>query len=41
MAVIIDPAASNVAFLLPGEMIVSPSSDEKPLVGKELLTKST
>ena len=41
MAVIIDPAASNVAFLLPGEMTVSPSSDEKPLVGKELLTKST
>ena len=37
----IDPAASNVAFLLPGEIIVSPSSDKKPLVGKEFLTKST
>ncbi len=32
---IIEAAASNVASLLPGEMIVSPSSDEKPLVGKE------
>ena len=40
IAAIIEPAASNVASLLPGEIIVSPSSDEKPLEGKELFTKS-
>ena len=36
MAVIIELAASNVACLLPGEIIVSPSNEEKPLVGKDL-----
>ena len=41
MAAIIEPAASNVASLLPGEIIVSPSSAEKPLEGKEFFTKST
>ena len=40
IAEIIEPAASNVAALLPGEIIVSPSSDEKPLFGKDFLTKS-
>ena len=40
IAVIIEPAASNVAFLLPGEMIVSPSNDKKPFVGKEFFTNS-
>ena len=39
IAAIIEPAASNVAFLLPGEIIVSPSNDEKPFVGKEFLSK--
>ena len=29
-----EPAASKVACLLPGEMIVSPSKEEKPFVGK-------
>ena len=32
IAEIIDPTASNVAFLLPGEIIVSPSSEEKPFL---------
>ena len=41
IAAIIEPAASNVASLLPGEMIVSPSREEKPLEGKDFLTKST
>ena len=36
----IEPAASNVAFLLPGEIIVSPSNEEKPLIGKEFFTNS-
>jgi hypothetical protein len=40
MAAIIEPAASNVAPLLPGEIMVSPSSEEKPLEGKEFFTKS-
>ena len=40
IAAIIDPAASIVALLLPGEIMVSPSSDEKPLVGKEFFTIS-
>ena len=39
IAEIIDPTASKVASLLPGEMIVSPSSEEKPFFGKELFTK--
>ena len=39
IAVIIEPAASNVASLLPGEIIVSPSREEKPLTGKEFFTK--
>ena len=39
IAVIIDPTASKVASLLPGEMIVSPSSEEKPFFGKELFTE--
>ena len=38
IAAIIDPTASKVASLLPGEMIVSPSSEEKPFFGKELFT---
>ena len=40
IAVIIEPAASKVASLLPGEIIVSPSKEEKPLEGKEFLIKS-
>ena len=40
IAVIIEAAASNVACLLPGEIIVSPSNDEKPLAGKDFLIKS-
>ena len=37
----IEPAASKVACLLPGEIIVSPSKEEKPFVGKEFFTKLT
>ena len=40
IALIIEPAASNVAILLPGEIIVSPSKDEIPFVGKDFFTKS-
>ena len=40
IAATIEPAASNVAFLLPGEIIVSPSKEEKPFIGNELFTKS-
>ena len=35
MAVMIEPAASKVASLLPGEIIVSPSNEEKPFEGKD------
>ena len=36
-----EPAASKVASLLPGEIIVSPSKEEKPFEGKEFFIKST
>mgnify|MGYP001169156647 CR=1 FL=1 len=39
LAEIIEPAASDVAFLLPGEIMVSPSKETKPFFGNELLTK--
>ena len=39
MAVIIDPTASAVASLLPGEIIVSPSKKDKPFFGKDFSTK--
>ena len=39
IAAIIEPAASKVASLLPGEIIVSPSNEEKPFEGKESFTK--
>ena len=39
IAVIIEPTASKVAFLLPGEIIVSPSNEVKPFFGKEFFTK--
>ena len=39
MAVIIEPTASLVASLLPGETTVSPSRKAKPFSGNDLLTK--
>jgi len=39
MAVIIDPIASEVASLLPGEIIVSPSKKDNPFLGKDFSTK--
>ena len=38
IAVIIEPTASLVASLLPGETIVSPSKNTKPFFGKDCLT---
>ena len=35
----IDPTASEVASLLPGETIVSPSKKDKPFFGKDFSTK--
>jgi len=40
IAEIIEPTASIVASLLPGETTVSPSKNEIPLSGKEFSTKS-
>ena len=40
MAVIIDPTASFVASLLPGETTVSPSRKAKSFSGNDLLTRS-
>ena len=37
IAVIIDPTASKVASLLPGEIIVSPSSEENLFLEKNFL----
>ena len=39
IATIIDPTASFVASLLPGEIIVSPSRKERPFFGKDSFTK--
>jgi len=38
MAVRIDPTASLVASLLPGDTMVSPSKKFKPCLGKESFT---
>ena len=38
IAEIIEPTASKIAFLLPGDNIVSPSKKDKPSLGKELST---
>ena len=40
IAVIIEPTASLVASLLPGETTVSPSRKAKPFSGNDLLTRS-
>ena len=40
MAVIIDPTASLIASLLPGETTVSPSRKARPFSGNDLLTRS-
>ena len=40
MAVRIEPTASFVASLLPGDTIVSPSKKFKPCLGKESVTLS-
>ena len=39
IALITDPAASNTAFLLPGDITVSPSKNFSPLLGKDFLIK--
>ena len=39
IAVIIEPTASDVASLLPGETIVSPSKKDYPFSGKDFSTK--
>ena len=39
IALITDPAASKTAFLLPGEITVSPSKNFSPLLGKDFFIK--
>ena len=41
IAEIIEPTASDVAFLLPGETIVSPSRKFNPFFGNDFLTSET
>ena len=41
IAEIIEPTASEVAFLLPGEIIVSPSRKLSPFSGNDVLTSET
>ena len=41
MALIVEPAASNTAFLLSGDITVSPSKNFRPLDGKEFSMLST
>ena len=41
IAAIIEPTASKVASLLPGETTVSPSKNTKPFCGKAFSTAST